>query len=249
MAIPGGSVRTIGDLIPGVTDALQQRTDIASLVPKYIRKALIELTESNPFEELRRTGPVVTTNLSTNPVSAFLNNGDDYNYPEVFTIFVDSPTNTVKDTLDYKTPKAIEIMTSPVTTGIPKYWTRFGSSFRFAPVPFKTFTLFLQYQVKHPFPGDPNDAVALAGQQLFITDSWEEIVEYSAALRIAIVKRWNDQALVLHNLLYGDPSAGTGTDGKLNRPGLIQARKFQVERDQQFNSRSLGIRVGRYNPR
>lgn len=248
--IPGANVRTVGSLVQGVIEALQERTDIISICPRYIRKAIIELTESYPFEELRRTGSTVslTTNQSVYPVSTFLNNGDDYSWPEVFTIFIDYPTNSVKGNIDYKTPKSIETITSAVTVGIPAYFTRFGPNFKIAPTPFNPFSVYLQYQVKHPFPDDVTDTVALNGQQLFLPNSWEEIVEYAAAERIAIVKRWNDQADQIHKILYGDPAAGM--DGvRMARPGLIAARLFQVERDQQFNTRQLGIRVGRYSSR
>jgi len=245
--IPGANTRTVGGLVNGVIEALQQRTDITSIVPRYIRKAIIELTESYPFEELRRTGPVtqLTATVPTYPIAQFLNSGDDYSWPEVFTLYTDFPTNSVFQTLDYKTPKAIQMITSPVTQGIPAWWTRFGANFTFAPNPLNPFTIFLQYQVKHPFPDDVNDTNALLGQKLFIPNSWEEIVEYAAAERIAIVKRWNDQVDMLHKILWGDP-ASAGVDGKLARPGLIAARVFQVERDQAFNTRSFGIRVGRY---
>jgi hypothetical protein len=245
--IPGGSNRTVAELVPGVVEALQQRTDVTDLAPKYIRKAIIEITSKWPFDELRRTGPQVLVSVADNSISAFMaDGGDDYNWAESFCVFVDSPTNTVIDTLDYKTPKAIEILTSPVTTGIPKYWTRYGSNFRVAPVPNQPYTMFLRYQVKHPFPKDTSSILALRAQPLYIPDDWEEIVEYAAAERIAIVKRWNEQASFIHQILYGDPDYEL-SEGHRGRPGLVAARTLQVERDQQFNTRQLGIRVSRYN--
>jgi len=249
MAIPGGTTRTIGDLVPGVIEALQQRTDVSSLVPKYIRKALIELTESTAFEELRRTGPKVmlTPNVAIYPVSQFLNNGDDYNFPEVMTIFVDVPNNTVVDVVQYKNPQAIERMIAPSTVGLPSRYTRFGPNFHFGPTPNAGYTVYLRYQVKHPFPASL-DETSLKAQPIFIPDSWEEIVEYAAAERIAVVKRWNDQAKTLHDLIFGDPEFAA-SDGKKGRPGLIAARTLQNERDAKFNSRQLGIMTARYNAR
>lgn len=247
MAVPGASQRFIKDLVPDVIEALQQRTDVESIVPRYIRKAIIELTESTPFEELRRTGPLVslTTNQAIYPVSFFLNSGDDYNYPEAFVLYINPPANTVEYTLRYKTPNAIESIMSPSTTGIPAFWSRYGTNFHLAPVPNAGYSTFLRYQVKHPFP---DDLSALGSQQLYLPDSWEEIVVYSAAERIAIVKRWNEQAMFLHNILFGDPEYQT-SEGKRGRPGLISARILQVERDQRFNSRNLGIVQPRYNTR
>lgn len=249
MAIPGGSTRTINDLVPDVIEALQQRTDVAPIVAKYVRKALIELTESTPFEELRRTGPQVqlTVGQAIYPVSQFIGPGQDYSSPEVMTIFVDVPNNTVTDVVQYKTPAAIERMISPATIGLPAWFTRYGPNFHFGPTPNAAYTVYLRYQIKHPFP-ETLDQVSLQGQKLHIPDSWEEIVIYSAAYRIALVKRWNDQAKVLHDILFGDPEY-VASDGKRGRPGLVAARLLQNERDSKFNSRQLGIVVNRYSAR
>lgn len=249
MAVPGGTTRTLGDLVPGVIEALQQRTDVSTLVPKYMRKAIIELTESTTFEELRRTGPqvVLTPNQAIYPVAQFLNTNDDYSSPEVFVIYVDVPNNTVVNQVKYKTPAAIETISSSAVQGIPAWFTRFGTTFTFGPTPNAGYTVFLRYQVKYPFPGDLS-LTSLNAVPLLMPESWEEIVEYSTALRIAVVKRWNDQAKVLHDLLYGDPEYAV-SEGKRGRPGLIAARILQPERDARFNSRSIGITVGRYNGR
>lgn len=237
----------VRDLVPEVIDALQQRTDVASIIPRYLKRAVTELTESNPFEELRRTGPTVqlTVNEPRYAPAFFVNPGDEYTSPESFVIFVDYPSNQVKTTLDYKTPKAIEPMTSPATSGIPSRWSRFGNDILVGPVPNNPYSVFMRYQVAHPWPEDEN---ALGGAALYIPKSWEEIAVYSAAHRIAIVKRWNDQAKICHDVLFGDPEF-VASQGKRGRPGLIAARLFQVERDQRFNTRNIGIVQGRYTSR
>lgn len=247
MAIPGTSTKTINDLIPDVIDALQQRTDVASLVPKYLKRAIEEVTESYPFEELRRTGPTVqlTPNQAIYPLTFFLPSGIDYSFLEALVVYVNPPTNTSDFTLKYKTPKAIEPMLSPSTRGIPAFWTRFGINLHLGPVPALTYSMFARYQMKHPFP---DDNAALATAPLFIPSTWEEIVVYSAASRIAFIKRWSDQRQQLHDMLYGDPEFIT-SEGKKGRPGIIAARLFQVERDQKFDTRSLGIVQSRYTSR
>ena len=103
----------------------------------------------------------------------------------------------------------------------------------------------MRYQKRHNFPLDETD---LNGVMVYVPDTWEEIIAYAAAERIAVVKRWNDQATYIHNLLWGDP-ASRNEQGKLDRPGLIAARPLQIERDQQHNSRQLMIRTSRYNSR
>lgn len=245
MALPGANNKTLNDLVPDVLEALQQRTDVSTLMAcRYMRKAIIELTESTPFEELRRTGPQI--NLSTGqysyPVSLFLNPNDDYSFPESAVLFVDVGTNQVTQPVDYMTPKGIEPLVAPVTTGTPSWFTRYGTNFFFGPTPNNAYTTFLRYQVKHPFPDAPS---GLPAQTLFMPDSWEEIVVYGAALRIALIKRWNDQVKVLHDVLYGDPEF-LSSEGKRGRPGILAARLLQVERDQKFNARRLGILVPRY---
>jgi hypothetical protein len=134
-------------------------------------------------------------------------------------------------------------MTGAATLGIPAWWTRYGGVIRVGPTPNATYTMFMRYQVKHPFtnPGAITDPI-------YLPNSWFDIAAYSAAMRIAIVKRWTDQVKFLHDLLYGDPEF-VNSEGKRGRPGLIAARLFQVERDQKFDTRQFTPVVGRYNVR
>jgi hypothetical protein len=247
--IPGSSTHTIGDLVQGVIDALQGRTDVSTIAPRYIAKAIKEITESYPFEELRRTGPqfTLTPGVGIYSVANFLNSDDDYTSPESFVIFLDPPTNSVNYTIKYRTPNAIEPLLAPNTTGIPMYFTRYGLNFHLGPIPNLSYLTFLRYQVRHPMPV-MTDPVGLTGQRLFFPDTWEDIVEYAAAERIAIVKRWNDQRDIIHEILWGDPEYAM-SEGKRGRPGLIAARLLQYERDQKFNARQLNIMVPRYGPR
>jgi hypothetical protein len=244
---PGSATKPISYFIPYVIDALQGRTDVATIAPKYIKRAIQEICESMPFEELKLTGPTValTTGQPYYPVSTFLQPGDDYVQIPSFCIFVDYPTNTVLTTMTYKTVMAIDPMTGSATQGLPSRWTRFGTQIFLGPTPNQAWTVFMRYQKRHSFPLDETN---LGGTMVYVPDTWEEIVAYAAAERIAVVKRWNDQATYLHQLLYGDP-ASRNEQGKLDRPGLIAARTLQIERDQQHNSRQLMIRVSRSGPR
>jgi hypothetical protein len=240
--IPGGASKVINDLTPEVVNALQGRTDVSSLVPLYVKRTLQDLTDNYPFEELRVTGPAVslTAKQAEYPASQFLNPGDDYTIHSSFALFVDFPSNTIVQPVSYKTPAAIEVMTSPATIGIPSRWTRYGSNIRLGPTPDKGYSVFFRYQKRYSFLEDN-----LGATPLLITDSWEEIVVYSAAERIAIVKRWNDQAAYLHSILYGDPEY-TISEGKRGRPGLLSARLFQQEKDEQMGSRQLIPLIPRY---
>jgi hypothetical protein len=248
MAIsPGSATKPISYFVPYVIDALQGRTDVATIAPKYIKRAVQEICESNPFEELKVTGPTVqlTIGQPNYPVSFFLNQGDDYVQIPSFAIYVDFPNNTVLTTMNYKTVMAIDPMTGTATQGLSSRWTRYGNQIFLGPVPNQTYSVFMRYQIRHRFPLDENN---LSGTMIYVPDTWEEIIAYAAAERIAVVKRWNDQATYLHQLLYGDPASRT-SEGVLSRPGLIAARTLQIERDQQHNSRQLMIRISRYNQR
>jgi len=240
---PTGTISTVKQ---DVLDALQGRTDISdTMLANYVAKAVWEITESNPFEELRTTGPIynLITGQSIYTMDLFLNAGDDYTSNESFAIYIDYPTNSVLASINYKTPKAIEIMAAPATQGIPAWWTRYGPNITVAPTPNNTYAVFMRYQVRHPFSSPP-----ALGDPLYITNSWFDIVAYAAAMRIAIVKRWTDQRKELHDMIYGDPEYII-SEGKRGRPGLIQARLFQVERDQKFNTRQVMPVTPRYNAR
>lgn len=237
----------ISDLKQDVLDALQGRTDISdTMIANYVAKTVIEVTESNTFEELRTTGPTfaLTAGLAIYPIDVCLNAGDDYTSPESFGVYVDYPTNSVVSLVKYRTPKAMETMIAPVTQGVPAWFTRFGPNFHFGPTPNQPYSVFMRYQARHQF----TMPTASISDPLYIARSWFDIVAYGAAMRIAIAKRWTDQRKELHDLLYGDPEF-ISSEGKKGRPGLISARMFQVERDQKFDSRQLMPLVQRYGPR
>lgn len=239
-------VATIGDLKQDILDALQGRTDISdSQIARYTTRAVVELTENYPFPELETTGPtvVLTIGQTIYPISTFLNTADEYAMAVSFALFVDFPGNTITTNLKYRTPTAIETMIAPAVTGIPAWFTRFSNNFHLGPVPQQPYSTFLRYQTKHPIDASPD-----LGDPIFIGRSWLDILAYSTALRIAIVKRWTDQRKELHDLLFGDPEYVV-SEGKRGRPGLIAARLFQQERDERYSTRQVTITIGRYNSR
>lgn len=236
----------LDDLYEDITDALQERTDISNeTMAKYSARTIREVTEKYPFEELRETGPqvVLSQGVSSYNWQIFTNNSDDVNWLESFVIYIDPPSNTITTTLDYKTPKAIEVMISPATLGLPSRWSRFGDQILIGPTPAQPYTVFARYQAKHRFSNPPadNDAIMLPL-------NWYDVIAYGAAERIAVKKRWNDQAKFLHDLLWGDPDFQR-SGGLTGRPGLIAAHTTQPERDQLFNSRQVMPFVPRYCPR
>jgi len=174
MNTPGGSPITIKGLILKVQAALQNRSDVdetqtnPEMRPSaWIRDALREITESQPFEELRTSGPLVNIGpgLGLNgssyayAVSYFLNSGDDYTMTEDPVIFL-SPVQAASVGLvtngggaygmDYMTPKAIQPLLF-IPGGIPFKYTRFGNQFWFGTQPGQNYQVYLPYQMRHPF--------------------------------------------------------------------------------------------------
>ena len=252
MNAPGQSTTLISDLIPKVKAALQNRSDVtedAAQQPNpemrpsaWIRDALREITESQPFEELRTTGPRVPLipGQYAYSVSYFLNSGDDVTLMEDPVIFLDSPASQqVSYPMDYLTPKAIAPLLN-IQGGVPFKYTRYGKQFWFGTNPGQAYIVYLPYQIRHPF-----DDANLKGSTVFVPPSWLDIVAYAAAERGAVNLRWSEQSTFLHTLLYGDP-ASMNKDGTLNRPGLIAARVFQIERDRRLSTVQLTAFAQRY---
>ena len=58
---PAQNPHLISDLVPGVVAALAGKTNITpQTAAVWIKKTLLNLSETYPFEELRRVGPIVT---------------------------------------------------------------------------------------------------------------------------------------------------------------------------------------------
>lgn len=257
MNLPGTNPRVINDLFEGVQEALFGKDITPLQSARWVARTLKNLTGKYPFEELRVKGPMMTIGpgLGNNGsnyeyfVSSFLNAGDDLTLMENPVIFL-SPTQAQQVNLvgtgqpfgtspvgypmDYMTPTAIQTMLF-ISGGIPFKWTRYGQFFWFGTQPGSPFQMYLPYQRRHPFQ-DAN----LPQSPIFIPPDWEDIVQYSAALRGAQALRWPEQVNQMREILYGDPKNPKG------RPGLLAAMDLQIERDQQKSSRQLMPVVARY---
>lgn len=260
---PATTNTTISDLINKVKADLQNRADVSETQSNpemrpsaWIRDALRELsaTPDIPFEELNVTGPLTTIGpgLGVNgsnyayPVSQFLNSGDDmaYSYdPVIFltpaqalaagltpqTINIGGQGSAVSAyPMDYLTVKAIQTILF-VPGGVPFKYTRFGAQFWFGSQPGQPFNVYLPYQLRHPFQPD------LISTPVRIAPDWFDVLAYAAAERGAIALRWNDQATFLHNTLYGDPKTFNPSTGQYGRPGLIEAKIAQQEKDRRLS--------------
>jgi hypothetical protein len=240
-----------------VVDALAGKTNISqSQAASAVKKTLLNLTETYKFEELRVIGPMVTIGPGLGVggsnfqyyVSEFLNSGDDMTLSEDPVIFLNptlaasaglvnagtSPAGAVVGYgMEYVTPKAIQPLLF-IPGGIPFKYTRYGNQFWFGSQPGQPYQVYLPYQVRHPFM-DSN----LPQTPLRIPTSWEDIVEYSAALRLAQTNNWPDMVKQLRIVLYGDPK-GNG------EPGLLKSMVSQITRDQANSTRQVIPMVARY---
>jgi hypothetical protein len=263
MSLPAQATTTVGGLINRVAAALQNRQDVTESQPNpemrpsaWIRDALREITADLPFEELRQPNP---PNVTIGPglgfggssykylVSLFLNPADDVTLQEDPVILLSTGSSTTSSPasspvpypMTYLTPKAIAPLVN-ITGGIPYNYTRFGNQFWFGVQPGGLFTVYLPYQIRHPFNAD-NLLVSPA----YVPSDWHDIIAYAAAERGAIALRWNDQRDFLHNVLYGDPASRL-KDGTLGRPGLIAAKVMQQERDRRLSTIQISPSVQRY---
>ena len=254
--LPGLNPHTMNDLVPGVIEALQGKTNITpQQVATWLRKAILNITETYPFEELRVTGPLVNVGPGLGfqgsnyayLISYFLNPGDDYTLTEDPVIFLtpsqamsvgligtgSQTTSAVGYPMDYISPKGIQSLLF-VPGGIPYKYTRYAQQFWFGSQPGNNYQVYLPYQVRHPF-ADGN----LLASQLYFPTSWEMVMEYAAAIIGAHSNRWPDMVTYLRSVLYGDPK-GNG------EPGLIKALVPQNERDRDLSTRQMTPMVSRY---
>ena len=174
--LPAQNPFLINDLVPGVIEALTGKTNITpQQCAVWIKKTLLNLTESYPFEELRVLGPLVTIGPGLGmggsnfmyPISMFLNPGDDYTLSENPVIFF-TPTRASNVTsvgligtgqfqngqvayaMPYMTMKAIQSLLF-ISGGIPSRWSHYGPNFFFGTQPATNYQMYLPYQIRYPF--------------------------------------------------------------------------------------------------
>lgn len=216
----------------GVWNKLSQRADVITYGVQWLADAIMELSQSYPFQGLQRTGPVVqmTTGTYQYPFSTWVAAGDIPTFgttanPKLipsFYMFYNNPTASVPGYnpgigLTYKTIDSLELMFS--TPGTPAYWSRYNNNVFIAPQPTNSYYSYMRYQIQHPFSNPP-----VLADTFLLDDDWREIAEYAAALRGAGDLRMLDYATQYHNILYGDPK-------KPGDLGLISARVSMLEND------------------
>lgn len=244
---------TTGDCLSGIGILLMGRPVTQTTVLENIRKAVLEYSEDYKHPLLEVTGPTVElvpyqnayapsfftgevdTALDVNKVNSFW----IYNSPFV----APSPTNGLTNSgydLKFRSIDAIEVLLN--IPGLPLYWTRNNNQIYIASMPDNNYSMYMRFQTQHPH-SDTVNGFAL-NTVIQMADTWQEIVEYGAAMRCAQGINLSSKTTELHTRLYGDQKFQTSS-GIEGAPGLIFQRTSQRNRDQTTTMRRFRLRMGR----
>lgn len=237
---------TFNTLESGITRKLGNRADLLTVdangvkdMYRWIAESVKELTDNYSFEELHVTGPTLalTALQSVYTKNFWTNTNEDWTDVVTFWFELDS-SNHIGWPLQYRDNAVVEPISK--LPGPSTLWSQHGASIIIGLQPDKAYNTYWRYQKKHTFssPYASTDVISMP-------DSWQEIVEYSAALRGAIEKRAQDYIQLYDTLLNGDEDYKI-TGGKKGRPGLILGRVSQEKRNKGRNSRQLTLVMGRY---
>ena len=138
----------------------------------------------------------------------------------------------------FKSINDIEVLLN--IPGLPLYWSRNNNQI-YITMPNDSYSCYMRYQKQHPLAdvvGGFTDTTPIE-----MADTWQEILEYAAALRIAPKVNLANKKNELHTSLYGDQKFQT-SGGIEGAPGLIFQRTSQRNRDQSTTTRRLRLRMG-----
>lgn len=221
---------------------------------EYARKSVLELSENYKFPGLQVTGPVVQliplqavyapsfflqvadAALEVNKVNSFF----IYNTPYA-ALSSSSSSNSGYD-LKFRTINTIEVLIN--VPGTPLYWTRHEGDIWLASVPDSAYYIYMRYQKENPFPNQGAIPAIANADLIYFPNSWQDILEYSIAMRAARDLNLATKANELFTALYGDAKFQT-SGGIEGSPGLIFQRTSQENRDQSTSMKSMRIKMGR----
>ena len=229
------------------------------------QQAVMEITETAELEELKYQTPIpplgplqMTAGNPIVPIANLLATiAGNTNFPQfqsiasqfvditdvyTFWIWFQGGVNQSGRILEYRRIPAADMYTYGVTSsnqqsfGVapPVYYSRFGAVLQLAPSPDQSYFYFVRVKLRHPWPSSSlNNAV------IFAPDSWMEIFQYSAILRLAMNEGIQDSSIYK-----------TAADFLTSR-GMApwQLRNLQMQRDERHNSRSMSLRANVYTHR
>lgn len=230
---------TIEDLIPGVIAKMGNRTDIEAKIPVWARSAILELTQSYEFEELKVTGPTTafSVNESEYTLNYFTNNNENWTRINSWFMVIDSSTG-----IGWELKGRHIMVVEPLSkiAGTPMYWAQHGRLLIVGFQPVQAYGTYMRYQRVHPF-----SVPVTKGDVVYMPDEWKEVVEYATAMRGASEERMFDYVTRYHDMINGDEKYKT-TRGVEGHPGLIFGLTDKQERNLNNNERQLTPVVPRY---
>jgi len=241
---------TIGALAPGVAALLNGRTAYNNTLAEYARKGALELQENYKFPLLQTSGPVVQlvplqAVYNPNYFLATADQGLEVNKINSFFIF-NNPYATLANVNDqnsgynlkFSTIDDIEVLIN--IPGIPVRWSRFENDIWLGSVPDQAYSIYARYQHENSFPNAGTGAANTDVIQM--PNTWQDIMEYITAMRIARDLNLATKANELFTTLYGDQKF-QATSGMEGSPGLIFMRTSQENRDQTTSMKSARLRM------
>lgn len=242
----------VSDCYAGITGLLMNRTVSNGIMQEAMRKAVLEFTTDYKHPLLEATGPIVSfvPFQSNYAASYFMQSADAaldlskvnsfflYNNPFIAPSSDNSQTNAGYD-LKFRSIKDIEVLLN--IPGLPIYWSRNNNQLWFGSMPDNAYNTYMRYQKEHPSANTPGGFAS--NPQIMMSDEWQDMLEYAAAMRIAPQVNLASKRVELREALYGDEKfqQSSGIEGA---PGLIFQRTSQRNRDQATTTRRLRLRMG-----
>ena len=246
----------IQNLYPGIVNKFGGRTNFGpaantnALYVSAVQGAIRELTETIEFEELKVISPIVPLIMGTAnySISQFIPTGQltwditdilDWGY-----WLQPNSTNGPFRIIKYRRIPTVDMFQFGTTAPAPPvYFSRFGSPWgisgagselQLGPIPDQFYLSFMRFKARHPFTTNIYDS------PIYLPDSWQEILEYAACLRLAVNEGSEKYAQIFKAILFGDPKS----PGDL---GLLNGRKQQMERDANHNERQISVITGSFS--
>lgn len=251
MAIPPNLL--ISDLYQGIVNKfggrqnLGPQTSATALYATAARDAIRELTENNEFEELKIPSPIVPIQygVSMYSISSFIpvpqSGQGAYDIADTFDWgFWLNPGQTngpFRILKQRRIPTVNQYQFGTTAPAPPIYFSRFGSPIGIAgagnelilgPTPDNLYQSIMFFRLRHPF------LTPIYTSPIYLPDTWQEIIEYSACLRMAINEGSEKYISIFRIALFGDPR-------QPDLPGLLKARRMQMERDANHNERQISV--------
>jgi len=243
----------ISDLLAGIKAKLGNRTDtlLTTRYPYWVAESCLELSQWFELEQLKEEGPLtaLTPQVAKYQQNTFTNNNEAWTFCISF-FFQLQGTNGIGWNMKYRAFSFVKPLT--VINSVCNYWCTQGDYIYFGFAPNLAYNVQFAYQKVHPFTMGASDQIApVAGDTVYFPNDWQDILEYSAALRGASEYRAWDYVDKYTTMLQGDEEwrASGGTmiqSGKKGKPGIIFGRISKQQRNGVRNERQLNLVVPRY---